>query len=118
MTASEKHHPQCDGTHPNGGFGCKVKTTQSTTDIIQEFEKTDAGKMLTPEQQIAVESFFLGKLDQRGEEIKEIVQELREKNKEAKPEGYVEEVDERAYDAACVDVLNALQTPPEKEVTN
>lgn len=42
------------------------------------------------------------------QKLREVVEELCRRNKEAPPSGKIEEVDERAYDAACVDVLTAL----------
>lgn len=47
------------------------------------------------------------KQDERSRLWKEIGK-LRKQNKEAKPEGKEEEIDERAYNAACVDMLKVL----------
>lgn len=47
------------------------------------------------------------KQDERSRLWKEIGK-LRKQNKEAKPEGKEEEIDERAYNAACVDILKVL----------
>lgn len=41
--------------------------------------------------------------------VVEMVEELRVKNKEPKPADYIEEVDERAYDAACRTIISLLQ---------